>query len=331
MIIKYKSDTGAEVDMSTVVQKVDWSGSRIQVARVLEFSYVQDGRDALIPVHSLDCGQTIYGYDEDGQLQFQGNIYSVERNTESSTVSVRCYDNLFILCKSKTTKKFVNVLAEDVVKGVCAELGVKVGNVPVTDKKLSYIAAEKTGYQIIMMAYTQLSKSNGKKYQMIMNGDSLDVIEKGSLIESFEASQYVNTNNSTYRESIENMINSVRITDEQGNLVGYQQNTDDIKKYSMIQDVYKTNPKVNTQEAVKALLKGPERTGVLELLGDYAVKASYSIKISDSIANLTGQFWVKSDHHSFIDGVHTMKVELEFENLMDEQNPDKDKNEKGGS
>lgn len=222
-----------------------------------------------------------------------------------------------------------NVLAEDIVKGVCAELGVKVGTLPKTDKKLSYIAAEKTGYQIIMMAYTQLSKSTGKKYQMLMKGDSLDVIEKGSLIESFEASQYVNTNNSTYRESIENMVNSVRITDEQGNLVGYQQNTDDIKKYSMIQDVYKTNPKVNTQEAVKALLKGPERTGVLELLGDYAVKSSYSIKISDSIANLTGQFWVKSDHHSFSDGVHTMKVELEFENLMDEQDPDK--NKEGGS
>ena len=59
--------------------------------------------------------------------------------------------------------------------------------------------------------------------------------------------------------------------------------------------------------------------------------SSYSIKISDSIANLTGQFWVKSDHHSFVEGVHTMKVELEFENLMDEQTPDKDKDEKGGS
>lgn len=319
MIIKYKANDGTDVDMSNVVEKINWSGSRIQVARVLEFSYVQDGRDALLPVHSLSCGQTIYGYDESGILQFQGNIYSVERNTEGSLITIRCYDNLFILCKSKTTKKFVNVLAEDIVRSVCAELGVKVGKLPISDKKLSFIASEKTGYQIIMMAYTQLSKTTNKKYQPIMTGDLLDIIEKGSLIETFEANQYVNTNDSTYRESIENMVNSIRITDEQGNLIGYQQNVDDIKKYSQIQDVYKTNPKVNTQEAVKAMLKGPEQTGVLELLGDYAVKSSYSIKINDSIVNLTGQFWIKSDHHLFSDGNHTMKVEIEFENLMNEE------------
>ena len=34
---------------------------------------------------------------------------------------------------------------------------------------------------------------------------------------------------------------------------------------------------------------------------------------------MTGQFWIKSDTHSFENGIHTMKLEIEFENLMNKQ------------
>lgn len=168
-----------------------------------------------------------------------------------------------------------------------------------------------------MMAYTQASKKTGKKYNPVMNVDSLDVIEKGTLLD-FTASQYVNEENSTYKESIENMVNRVMITDEQGNFIGYQGNEDWMKKYSMIQSVYKKSPNRNTDEEVKAMLKGVERSGTIELLGDYTVKSSYSIKIDDLITNLTGQFYVKSDTHEFENGIHTMRLEIEFENMMNE-------------
>ena len=86
----------------------------------------------------------------------------------------------------------------------------------------------------------------------------------------------------------------------------------------MIQSVYKKSPNRNTDEEVKAMLKGVERSGTIELLGDYAVKSSYSIKIDDLITNLTGQFYVKSDSHEFENGIHTMRLEIEFENMMNE-------------
>ena len=61
------------------------------------------------------------------------------------------------------------------------------------------------------------------------------------------------------------------------------------------------------------------RAGILEMLGDYRAKASYSIKISDILPEMTGQFWIKSDTHSFENGIHTMKLEIEFENLMNKK------------
>lgn len=334
MIIKHNQN-----DLTRLVTgRITWEGSRLQVARKLEFSYIQDPRDPNLPNYVISCGETIYGYGEDGQLQFQGNVYCTDRDTQRSMVTVTCYDNLYVLCRSKTTRKFTDMLAEDVAKAVCSELGVKAGNLVVTGKKVSFIAQEKTGYQIIMIAYTEAAKQiNSTKakdapdilYHLVMRGDAMDVIPKGTLIDGFTADQYLNIENSQYRESIESMINSVMITDEQGNVTGYQQNQDWIKQYSMFQDVYKTNPNENTQEQITKIFHGPDRTGVLSVLGDYRVRSSYSIAIKDIITNLTGQFWVKSDSHSFENGTHEMRLEIEFENIINEEELPKDTTQKG--
>lgn len=345
MIIKHKqikTETTTDKDSSTstkttesindlsslVVGAITWEGSRIQVARKLVFTYVQDARDPSLPNYVINCGETVYGYDESGNLQFQGNVYAIEKDVQRSTVKVTCYDNLFILCRSKTTKKVAGVTAEEVAKTICNELGIKVGNLAATGKTVSFIAQEKTGYQIIMMAYTEAAAQiNAEKaegtpdtfFQTIMNGDQLDVIKKGELIEDFEANQYTNIENSQYKESIEHVVNRIMLTDQQGNMTGYQTQDDSIKKYSMVQAVYKDNPKKKVKDQLAKLFHGPDRSGVLQMLGDYRAKSSYSIKITDILPEMTGKFWIKSDSHSFVNGTHEMKLEIEFENLMNKE------------
>ena len=309
------------------VGRITWEGSRLQVARKLTFSYVQDARDPNLPNYVINCGETVYGYDEDGNLQFQGNVYSIEKDVQQSTVTVTAYDNLFILCRSKTTRKFTDMLAEDIAKAVCSELGIKAGKLAETGKKVS-------GYQIIMIAYTDAAKQiNAHKenkdgpdvlFHPIMWGDELDVIKKGELIEGLAADQYVNIENSQYKESIEDMVNSIMITDQQGNVTGYQTKDEWIQKYSMVQDVYKTNPNDNTQEAINKLFHGPDRSGILQMTGSYAAKSSYSIQIRDILTELCGKFWIKSDTHTFENGIHEMRLEIEFENLMNKEEKPKD-------
>lgn len=351
MIIKHKSvktetttdDKGNQTTKQTetmddlsrlTVGRITWEGSRLQVARKLTFSYVQDARDPNLPNYVINCGETVYGYDEDGNLQFQGNVYSIEKDVQQSTVTVTAYDNLFILCRSKTTRKFTDMLAEDIAKAVCSELGIKAGKLAETGKKVSFIAQEKTGYQIIMIAYTDAAKQiNAHKenkddpdvlFHPIMRGDELDVIKKGELIEGLAADQYVNIENSQYKESIEDMVNSIMITDQQGNVTGYQTKDEWIQKYSMVQDVYKTNPNDNAQEAINKLFHGPDRSGILQMTGSYAAKSSYSIQIRDILTELCGKFWIKSDTHTFENGIHEMRLEIEFENLMNKEEKPKD-------
>lgn len=315
-----------EKDISTLVKKIIWSGSRLQVARKLVFDYVQDDRDPNIPVVVINNGETIFAYDEDNNLVFRGNVFEVEKNKQNSNIKIVVFDNLFILNKSKTTRKFTNMTAEDITNSICKELGIKVGNLIKTNTPVSFIADRKSGYQIIMMAYTEASKKTGKKYHPMMNNDQLDIIEKGTLIENYVADSTKNMTESSYKESIQNMVNQIMITDEQGNVTGYKRKDDLIAKYSMIQDVYKTDPNKDTNIEIEALFKDVERSGNIKLIGDYRVKSSYSIEIKDSLN--AGKFWVKSDVHTFENGNHIMQLELEFENMMNEEKVQTENNKK---
>lgn len=314
MVIKHKDN-----NISQLVGQINWSGSRLQVARRLRFDYKQDVRDPNLPNYIINNGETVYGYTEAGRLVFLGNVYKVEKDTDSSTVTVLAYDHLWVLTRSKTTKKYKNANPADIAKGICGELGVKVGSILDPGVNVSFIATAKTGYQIIMAAYTEASKKTGKKYHPIMDGDSLAIVERGTMIAEFEANDKLNVSSSRYSESIEQIVNQVLVTDEQGNSVTVEKDSDSISKYSMFQEVYKNSKNDNNAENIKKLLEKakPDRSGSLQVLGDYRAVSPYSIKVTDSL--FTGKFWIKSDTHTFQDGVHTMRLEIEFEELMNEE------------
>ena len=197
-------------DITHLLISCTWSGSRLNVARKLEYSFVQDDRDANIPVIDVYNGYTCYGYDDADNLVFEGNIYSIERDMAKSSVSITAFDHLYVLAKSKTTRKFDNITPEGITRQVCAELGVLVGDIAETGTAVSFIANAKTGYRIIQGAYTEAAKVTEKKYHPLMNGAKLDVIEKGTLIEGYTADSAVNMEDSVYKESIENLIAETR-------------------------------------------------------------------------------------------------------------------------
>lgn len=385
----------ADMDVTRLLTACTWSGSRQNVSRTLTFTFIQDDRDAHIPVVDFNTGYTVYGYAEpveneitamtggtsteiqpmtsrfpglimnassetteattpasvaqeaatgqeepasDAEVKkqeeepiFVGNIYKIQQDRSKGTVQVTCHDHLYVLGHSKTTRKFSNVTPEDITKQICAELGVLPGNIFETKTPVSFIANRKTGYQIIMGAYNEAAKKlktdkKDPKYQLIMNGAKLDVIEKGELIKDFVADSARNMSNSIYSESIENIINQIMVVDKEGNQKDFVRDEDDIKKHSMFQDVYKEDPNKDTQTEAKDMLKKPDRTGTIVCLGDYRVKSSYSIEVRDSLQNkVSAQFWIKSDSHTFIDGKHEMKLVLEFENIMNKEKVEQEK------
>ncbi len=279
----------------------------------MQFTFVQDDRDTRIPAVDVECGYTVVGGDDDGNLVFRGNVYNVERDRAAGTVKVLAYDNLFILNRSKVTRKYTDALPENIAGEICNALGVRAGDLAQTGTAVSFIANGKTGYQVIMAAYTEAKKKTGAIYQAVMDGDALDVIEKGSL-SGVVLNAIANLTGSEYRESIEELVNCVQIVDEAGNSGELISDDASIERYSMFLEVYKTQTNKDARTEAIALLKQPEREGVVTAVGDYRAVSGRSLIVKDAL--FTGQFWIKSDVHTFSDGVHEMKLVLEFENLM---------------
>lgn len=322
-------------DITPLLASCTWAGSRLQVARRLTFSYVQDDRDPSVPVIEVDNGFTVHGFDDAGAEVFTGNIYTIEKDRHHSSVRVVTLDDLHVLGVSKTTRTFHDALPEDIAGQICSEMGVLAGTFAKTGVKVSFIANAKTGYQIIQGAYFEASKTTEKKYQCVMGeGRKLNFIEKGELIKDkttgkdWTAYASYNMTESVYKESIEKLIDQVLVVDDKGNHKDIISDAERIKKYSMFQEVYKEDPNKDTQKEVKDILekKKPQRSGNITVLGDYQVRAPYSILVEDSL--FKGQFWIKADTHTFKDGKHEMKLELEFENIMTEEKVEKEKEDK---
>ena len=314
--MKIEIIAGTRQDISRLVRNVTWSGSRINVARKLEVDFTQDDRDPQCPAINFDNGYTVVATDEIGNLFFEGNIYRYKRNRAEGNVNLICLDHLHVMKASKMTKEYKNAAPSDIAREMCSQLGVIAGNIVSAGVSVSFIANNKSGYQIIMMAYTEANKKNGKLYQPVMNGAKLDIVEKGTLIENFVLDSRKNMLNSEYEESIENLINQVALLDEQGNIISTERQEDSIKKYSAFQTVLKTDPNKDMKQEVDAVFKNNkvERSGYITALGDYKAISSYSIQVTDGLFN--GKFWIKQDTHTFKEGYHEMKLELEFENEM---------------
>ena len=201
-------------DISQLIKDVTWSGSRTGVSRKLEFNFMQDERDPQCPIISFDNGYTVLAYDETGEAFFEGNIYKYKRSRAESNVYVMCFDHLHVMRNSKITRKYKDALPEDITLEMCQQLGVISGDIIKTGIPVSFIAKDKTGFQIITMAYTEAHKKNEKLYHPVMNGAKLDIVEKGALIEGYVLDSRVNMINSEYEESIEKLINQVMIVDE---------------------------------------------------------------------------------------------------------------------
>ena len=61
---------------------------------------------------------------------------------------------------------------------------------------------------------------------------------------------------------------------------------------------------------------------------DFRAVSGYSIIVQDEVSGLYGQFYIESDTHTFTNGKAQMDLTLAFENLMDEEEIEKDTNNK---
>ena len=307
--IRHKSGYVYTTDITQAVSSVSWGGSVSQAARTAEIAVINAPNDKNVKNLKLAiaAGHTIKLY-EGGKVIFVGEVITKESTSETGTVTYYCTDLLNHLLKSTDVYNFADTTAEKITKKVCADFEIDTGT----------IVDGSSIYDIIMQAYTKAAKQTGKKYICRMNGTKLTVKVKGTVVSNFVLAEEYNITNTRYEETIDNMVNIVKIYDDAGKQIGEVKKDKWVNKYGIYQQIYKKEKGINADTAAKNMLQGVEKKVTLDgINGDLACIAGNGVEVYDKATGLNGVFWIDSDTHTWENGTHIMNLELNFKNIMD--------------
>ncbi len=333
MTVKWiKKKKGAKpLNITQAVTSVSWSGSVSEAARTAEISVINAPSDKNVESLKLNigAGDTIKLF-EDGELLFLGEVQASRKTSETGTITYSCYDLLNHLLRSTGVYNFKNTTAERITEKVCADLGIKTGKIAATKTPLKKMIFDGDAfYDIIMKAYTKAAKQTGKKYICRMDGTKLSVEIKGEKVKGFVLQEGYNITNASYEETIESMVNIVKIYNDKNKQTGVVKNEKQIEKYGIYQGIYKKEEGINAATAAKEILNGIEKKIVLEgINGDLDCIAGNGVKICDKTTGLNGLFWIESDTHTWENNTHIMSLELSFKNIMDSKEYEEEKETK---
>lgn len=325
----YKAQENTIYDITEMISMVEWGGDIQSAARTADITVMNAPYDPTfwaMPTASL--GDFI-GIESEKEI-FYGRVYGREKLSENGTVTWNCIDPLQHLLKSTVRYNFKKKTAEAITAQVCADFQFPVGSLAETGIVIpSMICDNSTIYDIIMGAYTKSYKKNGKLYQCLMKDRVLTVIEKGiTLGGGFILSEDLNITKSSYTESTESIVNKVKVYNEKGKQIGEVKDDASVAQYGVFQTVYEQEKGIDPTAGAKTLIVGPEQSLSIEVIGDMNCIAGRGVTVKDSATGASGLYWIKSDKHTFQNGIHTMTLELDFKNLMDEKEFEAEK-EKG--
>lgn len=302
-------------DITQFISSLTWGGSKAEVARKVELAVVNAPLDKNITPPVIGLADPIYLYDEDNTELFRGFITDREASSATGTVAYTAYDLLFYTLKSNATYNFSGKTAEVITKMVCNDMQIPTGSLASTGLSQKLIVQNKSIYEIIMMAYTQAHQKNGKNYHVVAKKGLLCVEEMGKQTCEIEFTEGANITSSNYKETLQNMVNKVKIYDGEGKAIGVVQSAD--TKYGIFQQEYTKEEGKNATTTAKSMLKGVEKTFTLECLNHNGAVTGSGAIVRDTATGLKGLVWIDSDVHTWQNGVATMSLTVTLKQMMD--------------
>lgn len=319
MKIKWKNGS-KEYWITEFVTTVTWSGADTQASRSLEFEMVNTPFDKSMNVPVLKGGDIVYFYDDNGSCRFEGRITGKNKISEVGTRQYTARDYMHNMVQSKASYVFKKKTAEYITKAICKDIGITIGSLVNTKKKIKkFIVQGESIYDIIDKAYKKAK--TGSSYLMAMSGKSFNVVKRGGAIANFHLDSTKDIINIEFTENADSMVNQVAIYNQNNKKIGVVKNADWIKLYGIYQDVYEAEKKKKKASSAdkaeaKKQLQGVDKKSTVEAIGNIACVSGRAVTILDTATSTSAEFWIKSDSHTWENGIHTMTLELSFKTAV---------------
>jgi hypothetical protein len=302
-------------DITPLVESISWGGDIRQAARKMDISLI----------HSRDDNQPKYIPPLATWLMLKNDEREILRTVPfstavdtSGTLKVTSYTHAIYMLKSRHTAKFKSMTADAIIRQLCKAFGINVGTIPSTGVTLDkLILRNQTIWDMCVIALTETTERNGKKYQIRFDQGKLNVIEKAQQTVRWLITQGSNLMNASYSESIEDMRNRIVVVGDKDKVLARVEDVDLIRQYGLLQELKQQND-IKSGEArniAKNVLKELGRVfreANIECLGLDDVEAGTAVEVEEKLTGLTGTFYVDTDEHVWQNGHHTMRLKLNW-------------------
>lgn len=317
---------GQRVVIDELVNSVTWSGDTQQASRKLDvkISNTINGRSRAL---NIQKGSEIR-FTSKGEELFRGMIFA-DKLDSSGQMSITAYDENIFLTKNKDSKKFVKKTATAIIKSLCSEFGIAVGNVVDTGYIIpKLILRDKTLWEMMVTALTVTYHQTGRKYFIFAKGGKLNVSARKDVVAKINLETGLNILDASYSASIEEMRTKVKVVgevksgkDSKGNETKKEISAtakDDklITKFGLMQhmenmsgDVTKSQIEQRAKELLKQLAVITDEA-TLNCLGVDEVTSGGAVYAYEPMTGIQGGFYVSSDSHTWQSGNHTMNISL---------------------
>ncbi|MCI8742616.1 MAG: hypothetical protein HFG63_08305 [Lachnospiraceae bacterium] len=315
---------GLQYNITNAVSRTEWSGSAGSAARQMTVDYINAPDDHFsIP---RICTGDLVSFSPDSEEVFYGQFFGSEKSSVVGTISYTAYDMMKNMLESEVQYNFKNVTPEAVGKRVCDEIQIPVRYLYPTGVNIkSMLCDGMSPYDVIMAAYTKAHRITGDKYFPMIYKRGFAVYKTEWVVAGFALDDSENITESSIEETMDSIVNCVKIFDEKGNQTGEVSDQESRSVYGTFQKVYKQEGGVDPAAAAGShLCTAPSQRIRIRSLGDRNCLSCYYVTLRDSATGLTGLYWIASDRHVWENGIYTMELELVFDSIMDTKETDKE-------
>lgn len=307
---------GTKTEITEIITSLSITGEYRSCVRSCSFGIVHGYSDQRTWLINIEVGDVLKVIDVD-KVMFQGPIWTKQKQTDGTTIDFTAKDYGIYLKKNKGSYNFTGMTAEAIAKKVCGDFGLKIGSLAITGKPIDRIFQNASLYDIIMTAYSV--GGGDKMYYAKFEGELFYVLEKGK-VECDPLENGVNLLTSSVSESLESMVNRVRVYNKEDSLIKEISKTEDAELYGFMTEIIRiSSDKDDYEKKAKEKLQGIERKITVTNFGDSQYMTGRKVIVKEPYTGLSGIFYIDADTHTWKNGVYTNKLVLNFINMMDEK------------
>ncbi|MFX3631847.1 MAG: phage portal protein [Candidatus Pristimantibacillus sp.] len=298
------------------VERVEWKGAKYRAPRSIQVELISSSKGLHRPV-IMDEGDAVM-FRWKGIELFRGIVFSRSFSMDDR-MTFTAYDNLYYLVNNTDSQVFTNQKASDMLKRLCQEFQVQMGNIADTQfVKKKQINEDDTPYEMVLMALDTTYKQLGTRYTIRSRQGKVELQANTKNIHNWIIEKGVNLTGYNYSTSIEETVTRVKMRSgsEEKTITVQADNAAAQKKYGILQlleTVSEDLNKAQLQQRANQTLSNKGKVNKsfsIESIGITDAVSGAGIHVIIPERGIKKGYYIEEDTHTFEAHDYTMSLTL---------------------